>query len=305
YRQARISGITANTKEISNSIKNLQMAEKALPGSVGEWIALKENAPEMKDLTFEGYLNMKDPTRALDIKQQILQIKKLEKELATKGLAEDPIELLGYQDLYEATGRIPIGLPKGTFGIIAKEAKESPKAEGTIVNSKTGVKDVKLSSPQQEDFAALYDIIKKTARLKKLDETRIQGLISGTLGKIFGSEAQGEYLSVRKSIVDDIARMQTGAALTEDEQAFYNDYLPGRVGEVLFVLGRDTQSKINDFEKIMNERLENRSVANGLSIYGYSKVKIGNKNYTVGDIITNNKGQQGRILPDGTIVIID
>lgn len=48
---------------------------------MGEWLALKENDPEMKDLTLEGYLNMKDPTRALDIKEKILKIKEMEKKL--------------------------------------------------------------------------------------------------------------------------------------------------------------------------------------------------------------------------------
>jgi len=305
YRSARMSGVEGSIKDFSDTIRSFQIAEKTAPGAVGEWLALKENAPELKNLSFEDFLNIKDPTRALNIKQQILQIQKLEKELTNQGITEDPSNILAYQQQYAATGMIPTGLPKGTFGIVAQGAKEMSRSSGTIVNTKTGVKDSKLSSPQQEDFTALYNIIQNTKRLKELDTKRMQGIISGTLGKIFGSEAQIEYLGLRKAIVDDIARMQTGAALTEDEQAFYEDYLPGRIGEVAWVLGVDTQSKINNFEKIMNDRLQTRSVANGISVYGYTPVKIGEKTYKVGDVITNEKGESGRILPDGSIVIIE
>ena len=81
YRQARLSGIKIDPKDIASVVKDFQVVEKTAPGVVGEWLALKENDPEMKDLTLEGYLNMKDPTRALDIKEKILKIKEMEKKL--------------------------------------------------------------------------------------------------------------------------------------------------------------------------------------------------------------------------------
>lgn len=239
----------------------------------------------------------------LDKQYKELQIKKLQQDIAQTGGAQGVDEnIIAYAQQYATTGTIPTGMPKGIFGKVAEIAKATPRAQGEIVNRLTGVKDSKLPAAQQEDFAALYDITQKVRRLKELNKPRIEGLISAGAGKLFGSEAQSEYLTLRKSIVDDIARMQTGAALTLDEQAFYNDYLPGRVGTVGFIFGQNTQKKIENFEDVMNERLKNRSAANSLAIYGYTPVKLGDKEYKVGDTIEIN-GVQGRVLPDGKIAI--
>jgi hypothetical protein len=121
--------------------------------------------------------------------------------------------------------------------------------------------------------------------------------------KNLGSADQGSYLATRKAIVDDIQRMQSGAALTAEEQSFYADYLPGRLSESFF-LGQDSLKKIENFETIMNNKLDNKLRTYGLSIYGYSKVKIGDKEYTVGDLITNASGQVGRVNSDGSITLV-
>lgn len=97
--------------------------------------------------------------------------------------------------------------------------------------------------------------------------------------------------------------MQSGAALTEDEVAFYEDYLPGRFSES-FNLGQDSYKKIENFETIMNNRLKERLASNNLTIYGYSPITIGGEEYKVGDTITNGM-QTGRINPDGTITILE
>ena len=155
---------------------------------------------------------------------------------------------------------------------------------------------------EQQDFGKLYNIINNVKRLKELDEDRWGGIISGTLGKVFGSKDQGEYLSVRKAIVDDLQRMQSGAALTPEESEFYGDYLPGRFSNKLG-LGLDSASKIENFEKIMNDRLKERLDTNNLSLYGFSTVDIGGQDFKVGDVISNGS-QQGRVNSDGSITLI-
>lgn len=216
----------------------------------------------------------------------------------------DPSQLIAYAQQYATTGQIPTGIPKGSFGTIAQYAKEAPKAEGTLISKTTGVTDSKVPATEQQDFTRLATILKNVERLKALDEKRIGGVYGGTLGKVFGSNAQAEYLATRKAIVDDISRMQSGAALTADEVAFYEDYLPGRFSES-YGFGQDSAKKIANFETIMRNRLNDRLNTNNLSIVGFSKVKLDDGNeYTVGQILTNDKGQQGRVNADGSITIL-
>jgi len=208
---------------------------------------------------------------------------------------------LAYAQQYASTGMIPTGLPKGTFGEVARVAKEMPKPVGTIVSNITGVKDSKTGVQIQDDFTRLYNITENVKKLEELDKKRIGGLVSGVFGKVLGSKNQAKYLSLRKAIVDDIQRMQSGAALTEPEQDFYEEYLPGRYSETFF-LGVDSKEKIKIFSTIMNDKLKNGLSSNGLSIYGYSTVMVGEKEYRVGETIGEGD-LKGVVLPDGQISV--
>lgn len=229
--------------------------------------------------------------------------------------AYDPAQLLGYAQQYASTGQIPTGIEKGTFGQISQAAKELPKSNGTIVNKLTGVADSKSSSIEQQDFGRLNNILQNSKRLKELDAQRSHGLMAGISGKLFGAQDQAKYLAVAKSIIDDMQRMQSGAALTEEETQFYSDYLPGAfagttlspsVGIPLpgIRLGQDPQAKIQNFVDIIDNRLTERLDSNGLSMYGYSKVDVGGQDFIVGEIVQNEQGRQGRVNPDGTISIL-
>jgi hypothetical protein len=214
--------------------------------------------------------------------------------------------LQSYAAQYASTGTLPsaadmkfAGLNAGT---ITSMAKQMPKATGQVVSAATGVNDAKTPATEQADYARLNNIIKNSERLLQLDKERLGGVVSGTLGKVFGSEKQAEYMTVRKSIVDDMSRMQSGAALTPDEIKQYEDYLPGRLSNT-FGLGVSSESKIENFTKIMNNRLNERLNTNGLSMYGYSKVKVAGEDRTVGEVIDVG-GTQYRVLPDGTLTDI-
>ncbi len=229
------------------------------------------------------------------------------KSLMMNNPGENP-DALALANQFSQTGKIPtpaeLKFANTSAGQVAQIAKEAPKAKGVIVNKNTGVADSKMSTTEQQDFTRLYNIVSNVQKLKDLDEKRIGGVVSGTLGKVFGSDDQAQYLTLRKAIVDDIARMQSGAALTPDEVAFYEDYLPGRFSETLG-LGQDSASKIANFESIMNDRLKQRLDVNNLSIYGYSKVPIGGQEYTVGDVVTGADGTtQGRVNADGSITLL-
>ena len=214
-------------------------------------------------------------------------------------------DLIAYAQQYAATGKIPSGMPKDiSFGAVAEYAKDLPKPTGTLVNANTGVTDTSLGQAEKDDMVRLYNITEMVGKLKALDEARMSGVIPGVLGKVSGSEAQAAYLAQRKAIVDELARMQTGAALSDYEQAFYNDYLPGRFSEAFF-LGKDSGAQIDNFASVMNEKLQNALKNNQLSIYGYSTVNLDGQDYKVGEIITNEYGQQGLVQPDGSITLVN
>lgn len=236
-----------------------------------------------------------------------LQQQKLLAELNPTGDGEVSADLEAYGNEYAATGKLPAPSALKAAGItagqVADYAKQVPKSNGVLVSKNTGAVDTRVGAAEQEDIKRLYNITKMVAELKTLDENRIGGLLAGTWGKVTGSDAQGSYLTKRKAIVDEIARMQTGAALTTEEQDFYNEYLPGRFSEPLG-LGRNSDKVIEDFSKIMNDKLSNVLSNNQMSIYGYSKTTVpGLGEKTVGDIIDIG-GTQYRVLPDGTLTDI-
>lgn len=218
----------------------------------------------------------------------------------------DSSDLAAYANQYSSTGKLPTpsemkaaGL---TVGQVTQYAKQTPRPAGALVNANTGVSDANLGQAEQEDIRRLYNIVQMTNELEALDKQRIGGVVAGSLGKVFGSDAQGSYLTKRKSIVDEIARMQTGAALTLDEQDFYNSYLPGRFSESFF-LGRDSEDVIKNFRDEMNQKLSNALANNGLSMYGFSTVDVNGTERKVGEVIEIS-GMKLRVLPDGTLTDI-
>lgn len=285
---------------------SLTIAKNGAPARVQEII---KNAKDFNEAVIAAAPYLRSAEDKADLSYKVAQTAKIyadiKNDAMTAGSNVAPENMLPFAQEYASTGKIPLGAPKGSQASIMRYAKELPQAPGSLVSSITGVKNTGLGVAQQEDITRLYNITQAVKELKKLDEARIGGLAAGTVGKVFGSNAQGDYLAKRKSIVDDISRMQSGAALTESEVKFYEDYLPGRFSETLG-LGRDSYKKIETFEKLMNEKLDNTLKNNQLSVYGYSKVTPpgSDTEYTVGDLVQVD-GRTGRINPDGTITIVE
>lgn len=211
----------------------------------------------------------------------------------------DPANAIAYAQQYAATGKIPTGLPKGTFGIISQVAKDLPKQKGELIDARTGVApDMDATSAQA--YSALYSAIELSKQLADLDKQRIGGIIPGALGKITGSEIQQKYVDLRGQVIDLLSRARSGAALTVEEERRYAGMLPGRFSEPFF-LGAQSSDRINNFTTALTSDLQNKASARGLSVNGLSTVDIGGTTYTVGDIITNESGQNARINADGTL----
>lgn len=241
-----------------------------------------------------------------DFKRQ-LEIRKLQKEInqlagTTGGVPDD---LAAYAGQYTNTGKLPSPAELKASGLsvgqVSAMAKQMPKSDGSLVSNTTGVLPSEMSSGQQDGILALYDITKKVAELKPLNEKRTEGLVSATLGKVFGSDDQSNYLALRQEIIDLLSRARTGAALTADEEAFYTSQLPGRVGEATVLgFGQDTSNMIENFDKKIQGTLDTRLSGLGSSIYGYSKVKVGDTKRVVGEILKIGDVDY-RVLPDGKL----
>ena len=244
-----------------------------------------------------------------------LQQQKLLAELNPSNDESVNSDLASYAQQYADTGKLPSVTELKNSNITASHvtsyAKQVPKANGVILSSNTGIKSSAISPAQEDGINALYDIKKKVADLKVLDNERQKGLLSATVGKIFGSDDQQRYMDLRGEIVDLLARARTGAALSTQEEKFYSDQLPGRIGQVGVIpgtgaglFGVNTQERITNFETKIQGTLDTKLSGNGLVIQGYSTINvpaIGKK--TVGEIIDIG-GTQYRVLADGTLTDI-
>ena len=298
------SGLGITFKDINAITSTIKTADKTIPGVFGEWLSVRKQVPGLENITLDEYISVVHPEQVLDYQMKTLQIAKLQKDLEEKDIPEDPMNILAYAQQYASTGAIPSGLPKGTFGIVAQTAKVLPKQKGEIVDSKTGIKSSGVSDALQGGYGNLSSTIDLSKQLKEFDKARWGGIVSGIFGKLFGTDVQQKYVDLRSQIVDLLARARTGAALTTNEEEFYSSLLPGRFDEP-FGFGANSQIRIQNFIDGLSTDLTNKINAQGLSIYGFSKVKIGDREYTVGDTITNSQGQVGRVLPDGSIYLIE
>lgn len=245
---------------------------------------------------------------ALDTAYKKAQIAKINNDIQTSGAASAlGDQALAYAQQYAATGQIPTGLPKGTFGVVSQVAKELPKQKGEIVSAATGVHPAQ-DTTYADALSSLASAIQLTQRLKELDDKRIGGVISGLANTVgisgaIGLNGEQNYDDLRTQITDLLARARSGAAINDTELRTYEAMLPGTYSEP-FGLGTDSQQRINNFQNALTNDLTQKASAKGWSIYGFSKVKINGQDYTVGDIIDNGN-QKGRVNPDGTITIID
>lgn len=218
------------------------------------------------------------------------------------GVNMSPEDLIAYAQQYASTGTIPTGLPKGSFGVVSQYAKELPKAEGEIVDNNTNIKSGKLTATQADAYGALRDLTNKLTEAQGLYDKLNTGVIGGTFGNIFPTQTREAYNTLRSEMVDLLARARTGAAISASEEALYKSKIPGTFNQSFFV-GQSGDSKLTGLKDSISGKLDAGLRANGVSMYGFSTVKLGGQEYKVGDIISVN-GQTGRVLPDGSIAII-
>lgn len=282
---------------------SLEASKNGAPLDIIQKIGQARSVQEAIELAEEYTQKPQDP---LDIAYKKAQLAKIYQEIADSKVAasvgSDPSALIAYAQQYAADGKIPAGIPKGSFGVIAQVAKELPKQKGQIIDSATGVAptgDTTLSTA----MASLSSVVDLAKQLKELDKERIGGLVAGSLGAVFGSNDQQRYLDLRSQIIDLLSRARSGAALTTSEEKRYGDMLPGRFSEPLGT-GVNSDVRIDNFIKNISSDLENKAKAKGWTIYGVSTVDTSAGKRTVGETVVLPNGVSGRINADGTVTII-
>lgn len=269
-----------------------------------------QNAPDLKSAAALYGQFSKDPNAAVkavaDLEQTRAQTSyynaqaaKMYADAKATGASAtlDPSQAIAYAQEYASTGKIPTGLPKGTFGTIAQIAKEAPKADGTVVSNSTGVVPSNVTAGESTDFATAKDIVNKINLLSTYyQQLSIPGQATPNPQTI------QHFNDVKGEIVDLIGRLRSGAVLNDSEIKTYADKLPG-LPSIIEPLGKGN-IKIEDFKNSIASKLDTALTARNASMVGYSKVDVGGQKYTVGQTVTNSKGQQGRVNADGSITII-
>lgn len=270
-----------------------------------EVMAAVQNARTSAEAISAAGGNLYSESERLDAQYKKAQIAKAYSDIASnQGGAGgmDAASVIAYANEYAATGKIPSGLPKGTFGLVAQVAKELPKSNGQILSVSTGVNPTG-DTTLQTGLSSLYSATELAKQLKALDEKRWGGVIAGTIGGIFGSEDQQRYMDLRSQVVDLLSRARSGAALTPSEEARYGDMLPGRFDEP-FGIGADSDVRIDNFINTLTSDAKNKASSQGWAINGVSEVNLNGHVYKVGDIIENEAKQKGRVNADGSITYI-
>ncbi len=215
--------------------------------------------------------------------------------LGTDTPGQQADDLVAYASEYAATGKMPspaeLKLAGLSVGQVTAMGKETPKKDGALVSTLTGVKSATLSPTQEEGISALYDLSKKLNELSTLySETT----------KILPTKKNEQYRILRSEIVDLLARARSGAALTEYEQAEYEKKLPEDPQRFITLY---PQTKIIGLRNSITGKLDTNLNTNQLSLYGYSKTKVKGDSQpyrTVGEVIDIG-GTQYRVLPDGSL----
>lgn len=227
---------------------------------------------------------------------------KVQATATTQNPQQDNIQ--AFAENYASTGVKPTGLPKNiSLSDVTKAAKELPKQNGAVIDLNTGVKPSKLSADEEKGITATYDIVnnKLPVLLEKFNKINT-GVLGAIGGAIYTSQDRQDFATTRGEILNLLLQARSGATVSPQEYERYSNLIPSEWNQAFF-LGSDGEKKIKSLQKSLEDTLSSKLTSNGLGIYGYSKVKVGDSEYKIGDIISNGS-QKGRINTDGSITII-
>lgn len=184
-----------------------------------------------------------------------------------QGMSES--DLIAYAQQYAATGNIPTGIPKGTFGAISQVAGALPKAPGTIVSAQTGVVPPSnaFSSTQSDGVSATYNLITnvlpslKTA-FNEVSTNPATGLFNAL--RLRTGDVTN-YNSQRTSFLNALLMANSGKVVSETELKRYQGLIPS-----LSTLRKGNGNKqLDQLQKELTDKFNSYLANNQLNIVGY------------------------------------
>lgn len=131
-------------------------------------------------------------------------------------------------------------------------------------------------------------------------EARIAG--GGFFPQGLKSEDRQLFEQAERNFVNAILRRESGAAIAPSEfESAEQQYFP-RPGDGEAVLAQKQQNRIAVTEAL---KLEAEEAFTQLKAAVPETVKVNGKNVLVGSIVTNSKGQKGRVEQDGSITVLE
>lgn len=224
--------------------------------------------------------------------------------------AEKVANVQAYGQQYASTGKLPSPAELKQSGLTVSDvtnfAKQSPKPDGALVSTDTGVTPSNLSAAQQTGIQSLSEIVTQTIPALKDKFSKLNAGITGKIGSyIYTTQDRQDYNTLRQDFLSKLLLARSGAAVSEQEYERLSNLVPTDMANAgLGGLSNKGGKALNSLESSMKETLNSQLKNNNLAIYGYSTVNVpslGQKK--VGEIV-NIGGTQYRVLPDGNLTDI-
>lgn len=152
---------------------------------------------------------------------------------------------------------------------VQKIARDS-QSKGSVVDKNTGGKTT-MSSETMKRVNGMRFINQQLEKLKSISDE-----VGNSSWRRMGSKTKAEYNKIYDNVVDKLARLRTGAALTADEETYYKTLLPGfHTTNHVYGASRSDylQTMINTFKEDINNNLE----TNNAVLVGYNDEETLNK----------------------------
>lgn len=283
-------GYTGLYNSLASDPHSLAIAEQTLglpSGTIAQAAGQEEQSKQqaLGQQNFENQIKLEnlglDKAR-LGIEQYNAQTSRINATNSGAGSMSEG-DLIAYAQQYAATGNIPTGLPKGTFGAVSQVAGALPKAPGTIISTATGVVPPSnaFSNAQSDGLSATYNLITNVLPSLKTSFSNVTTNPATGLFNAVGlkTPAVVDFNSKRTSFLNALLLANSGKVVSETELKRYQGLIPSlstlRKGNGVKLLDQLQTELTNKF----NSYLSN----NQLSIVGYDPknptgLDIGNAN---------------------------
>lgn len=218
-----------------------------------------------------------------------LQKLMIERSKASASGSLSETDLIAYAQQYAATGSIPTGLPKGTFGAVSLVAGSLPKAPGTIISSVTGVvpPSATFSAAQSDGVSGTYHLVKDVIpNLKSSFDNVLTNPGTGLFNLLrLRTKDVTEYNSQKTIFLNALLLANSGKVVSDSEMKRYQNLIPSlstvRTGNGL--------RQLDALQKELTDKLNSYLANNQLAIVGYDPNDPLGLNMDIGNAANFNK----------------